>query len=699
MRFNLAFHLLFATILAGATIAQAGASATSATLQDPEATTLVSSSAWNSPPLATSFVDVHTGSPSPYSTAVYVGNTSTDLYVLFRCEQHGVPITDLQHEDGDAVYLDDYVWVGIDTSGNGSRIYKFEATPSGRRNQQSSENARYSPPWKSASQTSAQQWNVLLDIPVRYLSLSTKGPQVIRINLGRHVSNTGQDLVWQYNVDTDSRTDSTRWAHLTLSLRSNRPGHRLSLDPYVMMSTGKNYNVFGDPFGDFNAQRMRYAGLDLNYGLTPTISLQGTINPDFSNIETDESTIAPQEFQRYLTEFRPFFTQGASFIAPSQMQVALGGAPDTIFYSPSIWNFDRGLKIEGTAGRFSLGALTVSAFQQNDSAYGVGYRSADDTTGYWFNGVLAKHGNISDSTSEMGFILRNRPKEASFGVDASTENRQGHSSGGNFLLASTTLGDRRLQATAGYQAIGPNYSPIDGYTLVSDVRGPFLLLGFERDSSAAALKTWSGDAYIDRFTDGSGAVHQADAGADVAFLFRDLFTGRMGVDNSELRSYQTSFPAYIGGQTDAYHTSYLSATFADGTAKSTTIQYSWGPFSSAYLQQLSVTANQRLYRRWDVSEELDRNTESGKSGTNDSEWLLRLSVLDQISADSSFTASYRVTNGTGDLLEPGANLSFGYTKGRPQGNQIIFLFGTPASTRTLDRFLFKYVFHTEQTLR
>ena len=85
-------------------------------------------------------------------------------------------------------------------------------------------------------------------------------------------------------------------------------------DIYGLASIGEDRNLFQQANGTFLPMNVRAFGGDVSYPLTPTIRFVGTLNPDFSNVEIDQQTIVPQEFQRQLVEYRPFFSQGAAYI-------------------------------------------------------------------------------------------------------------------------------------------------------------------------------------------------------------------------------------------------------------------------------------------------------------------------------------------------------------------------------------------------
>src|ERR1700733_11137558 len=114
-------------------------------------------------------------------------------------------------------------------------------------------------------------------------------------------------------------------------------------DIYGLASIGEDRNLFQQANGEFLPENVRSFGGDLSYPITPTVRFVGTLNPDFSNVEIDQQTIVPQEFQRQLIEYRPFFAQGAAFINASSGARSTTGpastAPNLVFYSPSVGPF------------------------------------------------------------------------------------------------------------------------------------------------------------------------------------------------------------------------------------------------------------------------------------------------------------------------------------------------------------------------
>ena len=116
---------------------------------------------------------------------------------------------------------------------------------------------------------------------------------------------------------------------------------RLSLLPY--MSPG---------WQEKSGQSLR-SGLDLRDTLTPSLTLVGTINPDFGNVEGAVEGIDFSYGPRFVPDRRPFFQEGSSFYGAS-------GQAGSYFYSARVPAFDTGMQLYGKLDpRDSLGVLTA----------------------------------------------------------------------------------------------------------------------------------------------------------------------------------------------------------------------------------------------------------------------------------------------------------------------------------------------------
>jgi hypothetical protein len=688
-------------------------------------------------PEAGGFEDLTTRTIAPHATQVWMMYDARNLYVAFRCEQRGTPITATQTTNDVGFGNDDFVGVGLDTSGAGSNVYYFETTPRGVRYEQASENARYRPVWQSAAAVSGDSWSAVLIIPLNVLRIHGGANQAWRINFIRNVATVAEHYTWAYDgVMQDGGIgggwpnfqDSRFWPSwtgiTTGTTAAARPKPRIEL--YALDSIGRDRKLFQQANGGFLPETVRVAGLDVSYPLTSTINFVGTLNPDFSNVEIDQQTIAPQEFRRFLQEYRPFFSQGAQFLNPNQSPIG----PDEIFYSPSVGPFDRGAKVEGTFGRQSFGVLNFKGYDQstgnsfNDTAFGYSHALQDRTFLYWADGVIAHHSIFgSDTAVEAGIKGRNLKNGFVYGFDDASEHGtwvpQGVAHSGNVFV---DVHKPNYEVYVDYADISPNYNPIDGLTANSDIHG-FSFFSTSGGSSRG-IKNYAVFLNGDRFLDRSGAVHQADASVFLNASLNNGFSIGFGPSESELRSYSpvdpsgsettcndpnlprsyfTGFPGYFCGRTDTFNLATVSLGYRDGTAAPVDFQAAYGKFGFGfvgsndngpdYLHLYSFTTSRPIGRVFSLGFEYDGSFERAMTtGAFDSQWLRRISLGAQLGPYENFTISLRSINGRGGFSPPGTNLAAAYHHRFRSGDELFLNFGTPAAARTLDRFIVKYLF-------
>ena len=145
-----------------------------------------------------------------------------------------------------------------------------------------------------------------------------------------------------------------RYGHLQ-GIQGIRPGKRLELLPFVSgraeyAEIPRNAVVdFANPFrsgSDFFGN----GGVDLKYRLGTALTVDGTVNPDFGQVEQDPAVINLTAFETRFQEKRPFFVEGADIIQFGEGRT--GGFETQLLYSRRI-------------GRTPQGALPAEAAYQD----------------------------------------------------------------------------------------------------------------------------------------------------------------------------------------------------------------------------------------------------------------------------------------------------------------------------------------------
>jgi hypothetical protein len=191
--------------------------------------------------------------------------------------------------------------------------------------------------WDSAVTIDGEGWTAELRIPLSQLRFTRDQP-TWGINVSRFIHRKNE-TAWLELVPRNQSGLASRMAHLT-GLEGMEPKPHLELLPYA--ATRAEFiapSRAGDPFND-GARLFGATGVDLKWGLTSNLTVDGTINPDFGQVEVDPAVVNLTAFETFFAERRPFFTEGAQIFN----NFGSGGANDNIninFNEPRIFHSRR----------------------------------------------------------------------------------------------------------------------------------------------------------------------------------------------------------------------------------------------------------------------------------------------------------------------------------------------------------------------
>ena len=708
-------HALAATTDAASGATRAVSVAAVKIASAPALDAIVGVAPWTTALAVDTFTDVTTKTTAALATHARMLYDASHLYIAFACDQRDV--SGSQNVSDVIAGVDDSVAVDLDPTGVGTRTYSFVATPNGLKYQTSSESAIYLPRWTAIGVKTATGYAVEMSIPLDVLRAESGVGRHWRMNFRRHLRASNDDYSWAYDPKAGSYSDPTTWPEVTgidLAPGATRPPAHASI--YGLASAGGASHQFQNAFGNFSTATPRVAGIDATIPFTNTTSLVATLNPDFSNIERDQTTILPQQFRRNLQEYRPFFVQGAQYITPLPT-LGVFSNPDAAFYSPGIGTFDRGAKIEGTQGQNSFGALNVQGATFDDEAYGYQYARPDNSFAAVFEGVSAHHTGIFDQTTGVGLYRRN-PHSGEFSFFTNLQNRgtlvTSPSEGNSFNIAEG-LTTQRLSAFVEYRADGAQFAPLDGFTAVNDIAGPSAVFAYNGTAGARGiLKSYTISLAADRLRNHHGDPALSDAIAAFAVTTKNLVSASASTQTSEQRIYDSAYPIYAGPHDVRFDQATLSLGYRDGTPTPTDLSYAFGPFAipcfggiatsgvcgaqpsggfqQSYVQQGSLATSARVGGVYTVGVSYaDVRERSLLGGASDGQALRSLTIARGLGLDSTFSLALRSISGNGGFAAPGVNVSADVHLRFHNLDELYVNFGSPASPTTLNRFLIKYV--------
>ncbi len=209
--------------------------------------------------------------------------------------------------------------------------------------------------WDSKGRRTEQGYEVEVRVPFKSLQYAGAGPQSWGFNAVRYVQRTAYQDTW-----TDVRRANSSFlaqSGTLTGLEGMQRGLVFEAQPFV--TAGWAGNRLDD--GSFTRDDPEPSvGINLQLATT-TMAFDGTINPDFSQVESDVGLITVNErFALFVPEKRPFFLKG----------IDLFSTPGNLIYTRRIADPYGGAKVTGKVGRNSIAYLgAVDDFKDADDAW------------------------------------------------------------------------------------------------------------------------------------------------------------------------------------------------------------------------------------------------------------------------------------------------------------------------------------------
>ena len=305
------------------------------------------------------------GLPAADSTQVLVWYSSTAIYFGIRAfERHGRPTMTLANRD--QIFGDDNVQILLGTFHDGKQALMFAVNPLGVQGDGSlieganvtasgfiggavvgREQPDLSPDFVFQSRGRVTDWGyeVEVRIPFKSLRYQPRQPQDWKLNVVREVQHSGIEDSW-YPARRASATFIGQAGNL-VGLSGMHRGLVVDLNPEATgkasgapTPTGRYQYDVGDP----------QVGGNIRWGVSDNLTLNGTIKPDFSQVESDAGQLAFDPRQAlFFPEKRPFFLEGSELFQ----------VPQNLIYTRRIVQPIAAVKLTGTTFGTDLGLLSA----------------------------------------------------------------------------------------------------------------------------------------------------------------------------------------------------------------------------------------------------------------------------------------------------------------------------------------------------
>jgi hypothetical protein len=398
--------------------------------------------------------------------------------------------------------------------------------------------------WESAAKIVSGGWVAEVRIPFSQLRFPAKDKHTWGINFIRRIA-SNKELDRLVNTPKSESGFVSRFADLT-GLDGIRARRTFELVPYGVTRSDLTSRVdSGDPFGRPSAYRAD-AGLDFKYGLSSNMTLTGTVNPDFGQVEVDPAVVNLSQFETFFPEKRPFFTEGAQIFrfgnGPANSRWNFNFFAPSFFYSRRIGRSPQGSVdydyADSPVETTILGAAKVTGKFGKGWSVGVLDALTDQEQGR-FSGCLDPDGDGNCDSTRWSQSVEPMTNY----LVARTTKEYGNSSRIGFLLTSV---NRRLPNELTALRDSAYSAGVDGHTfffrkawLLEWLAGSTLVTG---SKEAIASTQNSGARYYDR-PDAGHVTYDPDRTSLSGFGGRAMFAKQTGKwrPNLQLQTYSPGF--------------------------------------------------------------------------------------------------------------------------------------------------------------
>jgi hypothetical protein len=295
------------------------------------------------------------GEPATQRTDVWVAYDEAAIYFAFKCFDTEPAKIRTTISRRDTAYSDDWIAISLDSSRAGQVAYHMFINPSGIQMDalNTGSNGEDNAPdwiWQSAGKVGADGYTVEVRLPLESIRFRGGSNVEMGVLFFRRISRS--DMSWSWPAMAPGQ-----WvfeSNVPLIFDELHSRRLLQVIPSATLSSNQA-RTSGAPWGDSTSKGN--LGASMKYGVTSAVTLEGTVNPDFSQVESDAFEVeVNNRFPVFFSEKRPFFMEGLGLFNLA----GTGGDSNmrTAVHTRRIIDPSGGIKLTGSAGRQSFAFLS-----------------------------------------------------------------------------------------------------------------------------------------------------------------------------------------------------------------------------------------------------------------------------------------------------------------------------------------------------
>ncbi len=408
------------------------------------------------------------GVPITQPTTAYLSYDDKNLYVGWICKDDPKLIRSRVARRKDILY-DDRVTINIDTFHDHRHAYWFDVNAHGVQfdgitTDGYGDDFSWESLWYTESKITEDGYVVLETIPFKSLRFSGAPKQRWGIILARFIMRNNEFACWPWVSRKRLPGFVAQFGHLD-GLDEISPGRNLQFIPYAAGSTGRYLDQPSGGIPSFKTEPDFRAGLDAKAVLKDALTLDMTLNPDFSQVESDEPQVTVnQRYEVFYPEKRPFFMEHASFFNSAQQ----------LFFSRRIIDPQFGVRLTGKVGRWGIGVLSADDRAPAERAYNNVLTLQRDFLKDSHLRLIVTDREQANAYNRVGSLdMRIRLPKTWFltGQAVHSDNKDATGTiGGNIFFGGLSHNDRHFQSITSYTDRTPGFRTELGYIPRVDIR-------------------------------------------------------------------------------------------------------------------------------------------------------------------------------------------------------------------------------------
>ena len=491
-------------------------------------------------------------------TDVYIAYDQENFYVAFRCFDSEPDRIKSSVTSRDNIDPDDWVCVNLDSFNDQQSLYVFYCNPRGVQGDATAEGNQedfnVDMIWFSEGEINQEGYTVEIRIPFKSIRFSNRDPVEMGVIFERKISRYTElgtypplDPVQGPNFFTQT---------VTLLFEDIKHYSLVEFLPAATYSQQSELNegelISGNGVGNLS--------LTAKYGITSRLILNGTINPDFSQVEADAGQVDFNlRYALFFPEKRPFFLEGLEkfhfggnhsgdplqavvhtrTIVEPLLGAKLNGKIGTKNTVAAIYAVDK-LPDNDPSDYAHFGIFRFKRALANDSFIGGFYTGRERENGY--NRVFGLDGQMRINKSSIfgyhGFLSSSKS-------DLNTSREDGHALGLHYFYTT-----RNWVIMLGLQDLAEDFHTETGYvtrTGITRIRSGIMRMFYPKSGIIKRIEPLIHSSHIhDKFSD----LYETNNSLDLRFLLPKstmaLFGYRYSTESWQNKRFNTSRTRFIG---------------------------------------------------------------------------------------------------------------------------------------------------------